>query len=266
MRNPVENGNGLHVHVVGSDRPPLILLNAFGQNINLCMRLAERLSRHHTVFLWAPRGIEPDDPFDFDVQVTDVLDVLDAFAVRHCDIVAWCTGPKVALAVAERRPAAVDAMVFLNGSFKRLGQRTELDTPYERDLEAIARFIDRDNTLAERVAGLLADGLGGAGMNAMPPEVRDAIRWPFRSAATLVRYVRQLMDFWSRDLPPCSGDIPVLCVGAEHDAVVSPIRFREASRAMPGTRYVEIAGATHHCLYERADLVADIIEQFLSRS
>lgn len=58
----------------------------------------------------------------------------------------------------------------------------------------------------------------------------------------------------------------MLCVGAEHDAVVSPIRFREASRALPGTRYVEIAGATHHCLYERADLVADIVEQFLSGS
>jgi pimeloyl-ACP methyl ester carboxylesterase len=87
---------------------------------------------------------------------------------------------------------------------------------------------------------------------------------PFRSEATVVRYARQLLDFWSFDVRPSAGRVraPVLFVGAEHDSIASTAASRAMARLFPRARYAEVQGATHYCLYDRPALIAGLMEAF----
>jgi pimeloyl-ACP methyl ester carboxylesterase len=95
-------------------------------------------------------------------------------------------------------------------------------------------------------------------------DLKPHILAPFRSEASFVSYVRQLLDFWSYDTRDSAARvlIPVLFVGAEHDRVVSPAGSQVMARCFPAAHHVEIAGATHYCFYDRPDLIAGLLEDF----
>jgi pimeloyl-ACP methyl ester carboxylesterase len=58
--------------------------------------------------------------------------------------------------------------------------------------------------------------------------------------------------------------LPVLSVGCEYDKTSSPDRLRRLTRLLPDGRYVQIRGATHFALHERAELVSHLIEDFIT--
>lgn len=264
----------------GSIGPPLVVLNALGQSTVFWHRLMSRLAPRR-VLVWQPTGVYGDSARTVTLagQADDVEAVLDHEGIESCHLVAWCTGPRVALQVYYRRPDAVQSMVFLNASMKHIGHDDGLDTPYERNLEYVCRTLHDRPELAGRLLGLLATGasdgpdmttadvqvLGDAVLRTVSPLLRPEVRRPFADAPTLVRYATQLLDLWSHD--PLAGAervrTPVLCLGAEYDDIASPQRFRERMPAFPDSRHVTIRGATHYLLHDRADEVARLINEFL---
>jgi pimeloyl-ACP methyl ester carboxylesterase len=44
--------------------------------------------------------------------------------------------------------------------------------------------------------------------------------------------------------------------------IASPASSRTVERHFPMARYVEVKGATHYCMYDRPDLIAEMIEGF----
>ena len=272
----------LAYNAVGRGEPPLVAVNAIGQGIAIWLPLLERLSRERRVIIWEMRQADPDGrPVTFAEHCQDLHTVLQREGADTCDLLGWCTGAKLAARYCRTHPGAVRSMVFLSGSFKHPGRAPEFDTAYERNLEAMLKAVVRQPSLAERLRVVFAaapsagtgddqpDGGASAlrALTELPPALQPEVRRPFRDAHTLALYARQHLEFWSHDETATGSDVrvPVLGIAGEYDEVVSPSGFRAALSRFPLARYTEIAGATHHCFYERPDLVADLIEDFLAR-
>lgn len=273
------DGAPLRYLTAGTVGPPLLLINALGYRTRWWHRLISHLAPRR-VIAWDPRGVYGEGPMPSAVsgQADDAEAILAHEGVESFCIAAWCTGPRVALELNRRRPGAIGSMVFLNGSFKHLGHGDGLDTPYERDLEFLSTTLDKQPHLAGRLMGLFGakpgpDEEGGAGvtdpataLRQVAPALRDEVRRPFTSEATLVRYAAQLRDLWSHD--PLAGAaelrVPVLCLGSEYDDIASPERLRAAVRAFPDARHLLLPGATHYLLHDRAQEVSELISEFLA--
>jgi pimeloyl-ACP methyl ester carboxylesterase len=170
-------------------------------------------------------------------------------------------------------------MVFLNPSLKGPGLSDNLDSTYERTLQQLCELVDRRPDMAEFVRNALRDSMARqmeqdessfplAAVSAMNAGLMERVLDPFRSEASTLSYCRQLLDFWSHDAtaPAASVAAPVLIVAAEFDEVASPAMAKAARDLMPAADYVEVRGATHYCLYDRPEMVADLIEGFFRRA
>lgn len=272
-RHVVAGVPGLAYNATGRGGPPLIAVNAIGQGVALWLPLLERLSRRRRVIVWEMRQTDPDGrPLTFAEHCEDLHAVLRQEGAHTNHLLGWCTGAKLAARYCRTHPGAVRSMVFLSGSFKHPGRAPEFDTAYERNLEAMLKAAVRQPSLAERLRVVFAsaaprsadDDRAGGGASALESEVRR----PFRDAHTLAVYARQHLEFWSHDETATGPEVcvPLLGIAGERDEVVSPAGFRDALGHFPRARYVEVAGAAHHCFYERPDLIADLIEDFVAHA
>jgi pimeloyl-ACP methyl ester carboxylesterase len=263
----------------GEGDTPVVLINALGQGLVYWARLFDALARRQRVVIWEPRGVASASDLTIEDHVTDLERILDHEGASRCRLVAWCTGPKVALELCRRRPTAVESMVFLNPSLKGPGLSDNLDSTYERTLQQLCELVDRRPDMAEFVRNALRDSMAKqmeqdessfplAAVSAMNAGLMERVLDPFRSEASTLSYCRQLLDFWSHDAtaPAASVAAPVLIVAAEFDEVASPAMAKAARDLMPAADYVEVRGATHYCLYDRPEMVADLIEGFFRRA
>jgi pimeloyl-ACP methyl ester carboxylesterase len=97
-------------------------------------------------------------------------------------------------------------------------------------------------------------------------DLQKSVLRPFRDPGSGLRYVRQLIDFWSHDVRNVAAriDIPVLLFASEYDRVATPEASEWASQMFPRARLLQAQGATHYFLYDRADVVARMVEWFIS--
>jgi pimeloyl-ACP methyl ester carboxylesterase len=275
----IEQCPGLAYLAAGEGDTPVVLINALGQGLACWARLFDALSRNQRVVIWEPRGVHSGSDFTIEDHVSDLERILDREAASRCRLVAWCTGPKVALELCRRRPTAVESMVFLNPSLKGPGLSNELDTAYERTLQQLCALVSRRPDMAAFVRDALRDSIGRraeadeanfpvAAVAAMNADLLECVLDPFRTEASTVSYCRQLLDFWSHDAAASAAGtaIPVLLVAAEFDDVASPAMAKAARDLTRATDYAEIRGATHYCLYDRPEMVADLIEGFFRRA
>lgn len=276
-RLAVRDAGGLRYRAGGRGGEPLVLLNALGQGLAPWSRLIDRLLRRHRLLTWEPRGLDPDrPPSTLSGHVDDLAAVLDAEGVDRCHLVGWCTGAKVAVRYHHKRPDRIGSMILLNGAFKHDGWDPALDSDYERNIAAVCRSLDRNPDGAARALALFAgDGTAvdpstlPGGVLALPHrDLAPELRRPYRSAGTLLRYARQLLDFWRYDATAGAAEVGAAClfVAAEYDRVSSPAGVRYAAGQFPTARYVEVGGATHYCLLDRAELIADLIEEQVARA
>ncbi|MFG2500677.1 alpha/beta fold hydrolase [Streptomyces sp. NPDC048441] len=260
-----------------SKTAPLVLLNALGQGLDFWERLIEALGADHRIVIWEPRGhVEAPGLAD---HARDLCAVLDTAGIDSCHLVGWCTGPKLALEFHRRRPGVARSMVFLNGSFRLTDAEPDLDTAYERNLGHLSRtvsqhpesagmlmrmFTSQDGTTqdgtSQDATEPTADVLSGAS-----PLLDRAVRRPFADEQRLISYASQLADFWRQDALRDAEQVhvPLLFIGAERDDIVSPERFRRAASRFPRSRYVPVSGSGHYVLFDRPELIAQLIRDFV---
>src|SRR5262249_52296163 len=101
-------------------------------------------------------------------------------------------------------------------------------------------------------------------LSLMNINLRSYVVAPFKTEATTANYAHQLVDFWSYDSRGKAGEVrvPVLLMAAEYDQVATPASSEIAAGLFANARYVFVRGATHYCLYDRADFVADLLRKF----
>jgi pimeloyl-ACP methyl ester carboxylesterase len=264
--------DGLAYYAAGEGTTPIVLLNAIEQELHYWFRLIDALAPRHRLLAWEPRGTIAD-------QIRDVEAVLAAEDVGRCVLAGWCTGPKVAVELAARRPESVEALVFLNPTFRCDGSDAALDTAYERSSDPLFRAVATRPALAASVMKSLQASIAGPAIDvddedgldagdvvaAMSARLRPHVAHPFRSEEVLVGYARRIVDFWASDSLAKAELVtaPLLVVAAELDRVAAPAMGREVARRFRGARLEFVPYATHYCLYDRPDFVAGLIDDFL---
>jgi len=275
-RRRVDVAGNCLTYLVGGvqGRRTIVLLNAIGQGLVPWVPLIRLLLPHHRVVAWDLLTLTaggrvatvPD-------QVDTVAAILDQEGIGHAHLLGWCAGAKIALEVTRVRPQAVASLFLLNGSFKHPGRPADLDSPYERALESVCAAVDRQPDRAATLRRLFTDthqalqtAEAASPLSALDPALRACVVAPFADNGRMLVYARQHLDYWARALggPDLPDGVPLAFVASLEDTVVSAAGIRSAAARFPGARLVELVGATHHRMYDRPDLVADMVHSFLT--
>ncbi|UUL82302.1 alpha/beta fold hydrolase [Sphingomonas qomolangmaensis] len=262
---------------VGDSGPALVFVNALGQGSEAWSRLGRRLAADFRVLGWDLRGLDATDPVMTTADhVADLAAILDAEQVDRAHLVAWCTGPKIAIEFARRFASRTGAMVLLNTTLKGGSTPAALDTAYERNFGSLCDVLARRPAMASSMlASLTANAWGDAEqpiedaaatvLAMMNADLRDPVLRPFRDEESMLRYAAQLAEFWRLDVRHAAKDIdaPVLLVAAEFDRVASVESSLFAGALFAHSQIVQVPGATHYLLYDRADHIAKLINWFI---
>jgi thioester reductase-like protein/pimeloyl-ACP methyl ester carboxylesterase len=276
----------LSYFVGGDGQETLLLLNAYGQSLAFWDRAMPLLLRRFRVIAWQARGTSSQgggitEVFPIAEHVEDLVAILQRERVDKCHVLAWCTGPKVALELNARLPGCLESLVFLTACFKGLPNVESCETDYERHMDVICRTLDQRPEVASAIMDILkrvitekstSQARGGDGYDArvdqvlamVPEDIKPLVLEPFLTPDNVVSYARQLLSFWAHDSSdrlPC-GEPPLLLVAGELDNIASPRISREVARRAPGAVYAEIAGGSHYMQYDNAELLVDIVERF----
>ena len=279
-RAPVSEGE-LTYFTSGSQGTPVVMINALGQGLRYWTRLMSELSQHRKIIIWEPRGTaSAPRPFSLPDQVNDLEAILSREGIESCHLVAWCTGPKVAIEFYLRHPEAVASLALLNGAYKCAATPKTLISEYEDKLEGLFRALDDCPAMAPIVRKLLLqvgadseipsemDGkeLARRVLALKSRDLQTEVMKPFESEASTLNYARQVLDFYSCDIGPKAAQIkvPALLVGAEYDQITSAEFSRQLAATVPLARYVHLNGATHYCLYEQSDRVSELLQDFFN--
>ena len=274
------NGFDLTYYASAAEGTPVICLNAIGQGLQYWHRLIDDLRRRHKVIIWEPRGTtSPPLRFGMQDQVEDLKAIIHYEGISVLHLVAWCTGPKVAVDFYLERPESVLSMAFLNSTFKCFGSSAELQTDYERNFEPLCRVLNDHPKMAASVMQSLQSGeegeidllnetessqdeLARRVLATMNKDLRPHVRAPFQTVAATLNYAYQIHDFWSCDTSAKAGEVkvPVLLVSTEYDQVASPAMSDMAAKLFPRCSHVHVGGATHYCLYDRPHFIAGLLE------
>lgn len=254
-----------------STQPPLVVVNALAQGHGYWARLAGLLSpRRVLVCASRPRG--PDGSVcGIDQHVADLDELLSAQALREVHLLGWCTGAKVVLAHAARRPGQVLSLTLVSPSTRHPGRPAGLDTDYERELDELCRMLERRPAAAGRIATMLGKVAFGTGPNQDPlaaphPDLDEERRRPFASAEAMTTYARQLLDFWSHDPTDdvrAVRTVPTLLIGGTADPIVSSAAQLPVLASLDGLTRHEVPAGNHYLMHDRAELVAGIVDAFL---
>jgi pimeloyl-ACP methyl ester carboxylesterase len=274
-------GSNLTYYSIGAGSQPLVILNALGQGLEYWYPLLTKLNGHRRIILWEPRGLDVSDHvFGVEDQVADILAILNHEGIGKCCLVGWCTGPKVALCFYRQYPRLVDSMLFLNSSFNCSQLPEELTTDYEKNLAVLCNSACRrpDSTplimrsLSANIAAepeTSGDDGNGAEMaesvlSSMDVRLRAWVVKPFSNELYALRYAHQVKNFLAYDARPDMPrvKVPVLLMASELDTISAPAVSTEVARLFTDARCIEVLAGTHHCLFDRPQLVAAVIEEF----
>ncbi|RVI24653.1 alpha/beta hydrolase [Sinorhizobium meliloti] len=282
IRTTHSGGREFSYSTAGNGGEAVVLLNALGQGRKPLSRLTAHLSPRFRVLSWEPGGL---DDSESEVSLLDHVDDLATIVKREAPagvhLVGWCTAPKIAAEFVLRHPDRVLSMTFLNMQVKCLENPLDFDTPYEIDFEALFRDLEQRPSTASWISTSLTsrgsepdlDGMmeteadeSEAVLATMNRDLRIPVLRPFRDANSTIRFARQMTDFWSYDVNNVAGqvDVPVLLLASEYDRIASPRASEWAHRLFPRARLLHAPGANHYFLYDRADVVARMIEWFVS--
>lgn len=262
---------------------PIVIFNAFGMGTQFWFKLIEKLMGQHRVIVWNMPGTGAHDPI---LTLSDQLDIVEDIMrtenLKSYHILGWCTGGKLAVSYYHRHPDSVKSLILLHGAFRHAEWPKEYNSSYENNLDVLCNALVRQPHMASRLMQIFLpdvsqdnselyeekdQNLLAQKIMSLPHlELLEEVRQPFINPETLTRYAKQLVDFWSHNEIPNARNVqvPVLCLGAEYDQIVSLRGLKTAVEKIPFVKYKEISGATHYSMYERPHLIANLICEFLS--
>lgn len=275
----------------GTGKKVLVILNAYGQSLAFWDWMVGYLAEKYRVLIWQVRGTKSQSGgisrvYPIDEHLADVAAILDNEGVDSCDLIGWCTGPKLAFEFCGRYPGRVCSIVSLSGCFKDWAGSEELYTNYERYMKSLCLMLEENpeisSSLTEVLKGVLAGKLElTSGQATLGPNHETAVKEvlklisdsikpliiePFLTQESLISYGRQLLSFWEHDIVgTLQGiDVPTLFVSGEMDNITSPSMSLKAALLVRGATYLEIKGGSHYMQYDNHQLLSEILDKFLS--
>jgi pimeloyl-ACP methyl ester carboxylesterase len=224
--------------------PPLLYLHGAAEWVGYSGELVRRLDRTHRVIQPERRGhgrtADAPGPLSYDEMTADTIALIEQLRLDAPNIVGFSDGGIIALQVAMGRPdlagmvVAIGVNVSVSGLTNDALEWLESVTPetWGEEHSRMHRSLSPDGpehwpVFAQKVIDMLR----------IEPEIP----------------LEQLAGIGS----------PVLVMGADHD-LIRLEHLVEIHQAIPGSELCIIPGASHELTVEAPDLVATIIERFLS--
>jgi pimeloyl-ACP methyl ester carboxylesterase len=263
----------------GGTGTPLVLLNAFGLGPQFWYRLIQQQALRR-VLLWTGQS----EPVPLLAQLDDLTALLAREGIDRGHFVCWCSTAALTLEYARKHPDTVASVTLLNGFLTRPGDGDAQFTASERMVMQMMHETERQPGLAEKLAANFAkeprkplpdvhdttpegsQRVAREVLNLSDRSLQSAVRASMLDPREVRLALYRVRDTASLDplREPGQLALPVLSVGCEYDRTSSPERLRRNTRLLPDGRYVQIQGATHLALHERAELVSQLIEDFVT--
>lgn len=242
------------------DGPTLLFLHGIGGNRRNWDAQIAHFARHYRAAAWDARGYGDSRGTveRFERFADDAAEVIAALgAPAH--VVGLSMGGRIALDLAKRHPACIRSLTLADTS---AGSR-ETAAP-----EKVAAFlalrlkplVEEGKTPADIADGIVAE-IAGPNIDAV---AREALLDSHRRLRTdgYVAAMRAVTAF--ADFPPFETiAVPTLVVTGSADRVAPPAHARAMADAIPGARFVEIAGAGHISNIEAPDAFNAALAAFL---
>ncbi len=290
---PPEGGGRAEFHAPAPDGTPLYVEQARGASAVTALlcdgiacdgfiwkylwpALAAEFSVAHFHYRGHGRSGAPRDPERIDVaaHVADLDAVRLALGDPPVVLFGHSFGTQVALEALRLRPAGVQALVCVCGSFGRVTYTFKGTDMLANVLPNLVEFVGQHPHLgralwanvpvsaAMRVAALTGD----IDVSRVKPEDVEPY---FRHAASLdfelfLRMLRAAGEHSAEDLLP-HIDVPVLVVAAELDSFTPPHVSRAMAEAIPGAELALLPAGSHLLPLEQHEELGRIVLDFLER-
>jgi thioesterase CepJ len=212
------------------------------------------------------RGVAPSSsppaPYTIDEMVDDTVRLLDHLGLARVRLAGYSMGGWIAETLAYRYPERVEAAVFI-GSCNVGTSWEKAITTVERDLARIDAELPPLFNAVETMRYLPNHELQDDDtVDLWLALISDLEPWP--NPGRLGQYEAALS--WSLDVERTarwpSLSMPCLVLSFEHDVDSPPARARQAAAMIPGSRFVEVPGASHLGVFTHAAEVAATVVTF----
>jgi pimeloyl-ACP methyl ester carboxylesterase len=236
--------------------PALLLLHPFPFDRRSWSEVAAPLAAHHRVVCMDFRGFgeaPPSGPYSIDDLAEDAVAALDKLGIAMATVCGLSMGGYVALAMAAKHPARLAGLILA-------------DTRASADSEAARQA--RVDGIAKVKSGGLNEFLDGMPVRLLSSKAADSLKRRVRTLseqkADAVAHALLAM----RDRPDRSEllpqlKLPSLVVVGSDDSVTPPSEAKAMAQAIPGSNFVEIAGAGHLSMLEQPSTFVSALAQFL---
>jgi 3-oxoadipate enol-lactonase len=254
------NGIEINYQVDGPERAPwLILSNSLATNLAMwdeqvrTFRGAFRLLRYDQRGHGATEA--PAGRYRFDVLIADALALMDALGIKQAHFAGLSMGGATALGLAEKHSDRVDKVVVCDSPC----QSTPTSAQQWEERIAIAQKQGME-ALVEPTVGRW---FPPEALAAKAPHI-DKVRQMIRTTPVngFIGCAAALAD---HDYASAAATVkrPVLFLVGAKDGV-NPAAMRKLNAAVPGSRYVELAGAGHISNLDQPQAFNRALEDFLA--
>jgi len=262
-------GVQIHYEIAGSG-PHVLLIQGVGLIGEGWRPQIDALKDALTLTWFDNRGIGaslgPPGPLTIEDMADDALAVMDHAGASSFHVVGHSMGGVIAQEVALRAPERVRSLsllcTFARGrdataltwTMLMLGLRTRIGTRTMRRRAFLEMVLPPDRLASvdpDRTAAEMAP-LFGHDLADQPPIV--------------MRQLRAMSRYEAGPRLGTLGSIPTLVVSGELDVIARPSSGRALAAAIPGARYVELAGAAHGVPIYDAAVVNELLRAHLARA
>ena len=237
------NGISINYAIDGKDGAPwLVLSNSLATDLTMWDEQARALSATFRVLRYDQRGHgkteAPAGRYTFDLLMADALALMDALSIEHAHFCGLSMGGATALGLAQRHPDRLERAIVCDSGCASTPQSAQ---QWEERI-AVAQKDGMEPLVEPTVARWFPPDV----MAKNPPYL-DKVRAMIRATPVtgFIGCAAALADHDFRSGVACTKP-PVLFIAGEKDAGGAvAIAMSGLHQALPGSRYVELAGAGH---------------------
>ena len=234
------NGITINYQLDGSDGAPwLVLSNSLATNLTLWDEQARELGRAFRVLRYDQRGHGASEAsggrYTFDQLIADAVALMDVLAITRAHFAGLSMGGATALGLALQHPERLEKVIVCDSPC----QSTPTSSQQWKERIVVAQKQGMEALVEPTIARWFPPDV----LKANPPHV-DKVRQMIRTTPVdgFIGCAAALADH-NYAAAAATVTRPVLFLVGEKDAAAAPMR--KLSEALPGSRFVEIAGAGH---------------------
>src|SRR6266540_1468588 len=254
------NGISINYQVDGLDGAPwLVLSNSLATNLAMWDDQVRELGRAFRVLRYDQRGHgtteAPAGRYTFELLIADALALMDALAIRKAHFAGLSMGGATALGLAQQHPDRLDRVIVCDSPCQ--------STPTSSQQWEERIVIAQKQGMEALVEPTMTRWFPPEVMKANPLHL-DKVRQMIR-ATPVNGFIGCAAALANHNYAAAVASVkrPVLFMVGEKDGVAPPA-MRKLNEALPGSRYVELAGAGHISNLDQPQAFTRAIEEFLA--